>query len=351
MNDSVFVAIPSRGMISAGLLRAMAQPGEGVSLYDVRAKGSSLLAFSFNALWCEALNERDKFRWFVMCHDDIVPEDGWLKIMLEEREKIGADILHVVSPLRDQRGLTSTGRMSLETHETRRLSLNEISALPETFDMQAAGFIGDLMLMNTGLWICDMRAPWVDKIHFQMRDRIVVEPDGTYKPQCVGEDWLFSIVAYRLGLKLAATRKVRLKHGVGELAFPNYGDWGTWETDRDGPGMPFGIDGILTKGQRVQAGFRPPACGDSEHRTTKTESGAMDVYELLGRKTHELELLRAEYQNLLGLLSRIKAGEVPPERVAINMAGSSWALLPDPPPEVAAEVKKEDPAVGGEEAA
>ncbi len=349
MPESVFLAIPSRGSISAGLLRATVQIGAGVSLYDVRAKGNSLLAWSFNALWCEALNEREKFRWFVMCHDDIVLADGWLQTMITEKEKSGADILQVVAPLRDPHGLTSTGLMDLDTHETRRLSLAEIAKLPETFTAAAAdallgGGRESLLLINSGLWICDMQAPWVESLHFEMRDRIARKPDGTFIPQCVSEDWLWSIVAYRLGLKLVASWKIKITHGVGELAFPNHGHWGDWDKDEDGPGQPFGIDDILQPGERVPLGFRPPAASANRRANTTQGKNLMELYELLGRTTHDLKTLQVEYNNLLDLVARVKAGQIDIERVVVSMPSQSWTLLPEPPA-VAVETSNGDAAI------
>jgi hypothetical protein len=58
----------------------------------------------------------------------------------------------------------------------------------------------------------------------------------------------------------------------------------------------------------------------------------VDVYELLGRSQHELANLRQEYAKLLGLVERLKAGSVKLDEVQVNLAASSWNLVPLPTP-------------------
>ena len=49
------------------------------------------------------------------------------------------------------------------------------------------------------------------------------------------------------------------------------------------------------------------------------------LYELLGRKQEALEVLHAEYCTLLGLVERLKAGEVALEHVTI-LPGNAWRI-------------------------
>ena len=49
------------------------------------------------------------------------------------------------------------------------------------------------------------------------------------------------------------------------------------------------------------------------------------LYELLGRKQEALEVLHAEYCTLLGLVERLKAGEVALGHVTI-LPGNAWRI-------------------------
>jgi len=228
---SVFVGIPSRGDVVTGTAMALIQMGR-TTVYSVRTHVCSLLAMSFNKMWCMALNERSKFTHFVMLHDDIVPLDnGWLDTLMGEFLSSGADVVSSVVPIKDDRGLSSTAFLNPRTMEMRRLTMNETHAIkPKTFDAEEAGHKGCVVLPNTGLWVCDFTKPWVEQICFTVRDRIFKTESGEWVAQTYSEDWDFGVQCYRLGVKVKATRAVNLIH-KGGFDYPSMVPWGSLKTD------------------------------------------------------------------------------------------------------------------------
>ena len=147
--------------------------------------GGSLLAQTFNSFWCSALclqEAGEEITHFAMLHDDIVPESGWLELLYEEIEACGADVLSAVVPLKDSYGLTSTAISGPDNPfiRERRLSLEEVYRLPETFTIEDTGYLDRMLLANTGCWICKFDRPWRKeedengdlKVFFTINDRI-----------------------------------------------------------------------------------------------------------------------------------------------------------------------------------
>lgn len=230
---NVIIAVPNRGAIKEGTVKSLLTFGK-TPVLDVALRSTSLLTFTFNDLWCHALNSRPEATHFVMLHDDVVPiESGWLDILLSEYEKSGADVLSCVVPINDDRGLTSTAFCNPRTGEMKRLTMHEAAALPLTFDAMAAGHPEKIVLPNTGLWICSLRGSWVEKICFTIRDRVFQDPvTKKWKAQCWGEDWDFGMQCWGHRLKVMATRAVKLIH-KGGFDYPNMVGWGGWKTDPD----------------------------------------------------------------------------------------------------------------------
>lgn len=192
---------------------------------------TSLLTWTFNTLWAGSLNLRRQrpFRYVAMTHDDVVPDMFWLDTLVDELEATGADMMSAVVPIKDDRGITSTGVDDTGTDwSPRRLTMAEVMQLPETFGDKDVG--GDLLL-NTGLWVARFDREWNDQVLFRQQDRIIQLDTGEYMPQTKPEDWDFSRQLRALGCKLMATRKVGLYHERPE--FTNRRVWGRWKTDLD----------------------------------------------------------------------------------------------------------------------
>ena len=204
-----------------------------------RSFQSSLLGLAFNTMWCEALNgvvdgERHDFDYFVMLHADIEPEPGWLKTLIGEVQRLDADVVSVVAPIKNSMGVTSTALDGGDPWSVYcRLTLSEIHKLPETFDwmdVHNAGMnpLKRPLLVNTGCMAINLRKPWcgqcdengVARFCFTINDRIVGDSVGRFRPQVEPEDWRMSRLLHAWGCKVYATRKVRLNHH-GSFGFTN----------------------------------------------------------------------------------------------------------------------------------
>jgi hypothetical protein len=104
----------------------------------------TVLPLNCNTLWAEALNrhEREGTEWFAMLHSDVAAEPGWLDTLVDEANRLSADVLSVVVPIKDRRGSTSTA-IAHPQDDCRtfcRLTLSQVKhpAFPVTFDLEAA---------------------------------------------------------------------------------------------------------------------------------------------------------------------------------------------------------------------
>jgi hypothetical protein len=230
-DKSIFLAVPHYGAIVPDALPSLCLPSVRHRVL-LNTNCASLLAHNFNRLWCTALNERqDKcLTHFAMHHADIAAPAGWLDVLLEEMERVGADVISCIVPIKDARGLTSTGLQDPETGEITRFTMKQVLQLPETFDAAGLGSVHHLMV-NTGLWVCDFGEAWVEQVCFEIRDRITRGTAGRYIANALPEDWNFSAWCARQGLKVFATRKVPVSHH-GTAVFKNDSGWGEWHSDQ-----------------------------------------------------------------------------------------------------------------------
>ena len=193
----------------------------------VEYRQGSLLAANFNGLWCSALNlchRGQDVKYFAMLHDDIGPQDGWLDTLIEEMESKNLDVLGVVVPIKDIKGVTSTAIDGETTWRPKcRLTIKEVMSLPDTFTSED---IGGPLLNNTGCWVCKFDPEWARKVHFTINDRIVFNRStDRYEAEVEPEDWYFSRLCHELNLKIGATRKIQVTHR-GAMEFVNYRPWG-----------------------------------------------------------------------------------------------------------------------------
>lgn len=234
----VFLALPSysqevhrgsaRGAYCRATKRCRTVPAEVTG---------SLLAFVFNHAWGAALmsHARGEVTYFAMLHSDITPEPFWLDTLIDELERLQADVVSVVIPIkgdpRDPDPLTSTGidDPSNRWKPKKRFTINQVSTFPSTFNSADCGYPNDALLVNTGLWVCDLRKPWTRatnksgaaKFYFTINDRVEIERDGTVSVRVEPEDWYMSRRLHSLGCKVYATTKVKADHG-GSATFPNF---------------------------------------------------------------------------------------------------------------------------------
>lgn len=241
----IFLACPSfdgtRSDGSANGIRFATRRYGVNSAYNI----SSLMDQSFNLLWCLALEERDKgtaTHW-AMIHSDIEPETFWLDALMDVLQQRGADLVSAVVPIKDGHGLTSTavGHPTDPWKVERRLTMTEVMGLPETFGPEICP--GRALLVNNGLWVCDLRAPWCDEVHFATENRVHREVVGGVTKrlvECVPQDWQFSRDAQARGARVVATRKVPVAHH-GRTAYPNTAAWGKWRFDEQHAAGPLDV--------------------------------------------------------------------------------------------------------------
>lgn len=221
---------------------------------DCVYRGGSLLASNFNRLWVYALNavhQGEHVEYFAMLHDDIGPEPYWLDILINELEEKNLDVLSAVVPIKDRRGITSTALAgNIPWVQFSKLTMHDVYQLPETFTEKD---VGRPLLLNTGCWVMKWNQEICRQLKFEIRDRVVFNTQlGCYQSQTEPEDWHFSRQCNELGLKIGATRKVRLEH-AGAMKFTNDHVWGTDTYDEElmtrspVPGaFPYDIKGWLT---------------------------------------------------------------------------------------------------------
>jgi hypothetical protein len=206
-----------------GLLDAGKTPDTTVGYHFLT---NSLLARGFNQLLCFALNHRKEgVTHFLLHHADIaIKTEGWLGRMLEIMAAHKAEVLSCTVPLKSTQGLTSTAIEVGDPYPIQRLTMRELAQMPETFTHEK-------ILLNTGVMLMDLSAPWIEETVFQMKDEVIRDKDGNFAPQTLSEDWFFSKWARSKGARLFATRAIQLDH-VGVHNFPNVGAWGTVHTEK-----------------------------------------------------------------------------------------------------------------------
>lgn len=230
-----FLGMPGYGTLTAGAANGLYRASRCESLnVIIRPEQSSLLALNMNNLWCHALNlvhQGKRLDYFAMLHTDVEPEEWWLDKLIAEMEARDLDVLGVVVPIKDVRGVTSIALARPDGDNWRthaRLTMREVFRLPETFTSEDVGYP---VLLNTGLWVCRFREEWAREVHFTINDRILYEPNlKRYVPQVESEDWYFSRLLHELRLKIGCTRKVRVEH-YGGMNFTNSRAWGEQDFD------------------------------------------------------------------------------------------------------------------------
>ena len=115
-----------------------------------------------------------------------------------------------------------------------------VKQLPETFTdrelIEAFGWQNETHVqirVNTGCMLLDLRRKreLFEQMHFRTHDNII-KRDGKFVATFIPEDCDFSDQAYKLGLKVAASRVVQLLHH-GATDYRNGGAWGTTEHDTE----------------------------------------------------------------------------------------------------------------------
>lgn len=237
----IFLGIPAYGGIVPQALDGLALAASKYRWHR-QVESTSATGQTFNTLWCRCLSNRHRhgFTHFAMHHADIAVDPDWLDVLLDEMVRVGADVLSVTSPIKDHRGLTSSGWMHPETRKLIRFTMREIMQLPETFDAAGAGKQGHWLMVNTALWIARLDHPWVEEFPgFNMLTGIKREEDGSWGTRMFSEDWNWSSwLGERGDVRVFQTRKVGLAHYDGNVGYRNDHAWGEWDRDYGLEGKP-----------------------------------------------------------------------------------------------------------------
>lgn len=240
----VFVMTPNTGAITPYTVRSYFSTGKDVAAIVEPGTPNSLLGKSFNELWVLFLHSRGmlKLAAGAMIHSDIGAEMGWLSKMWTIMNRVNADFLSVVVPIKNNEGWTSTAIHDAKTKAIRRLSLKQCFAYPPTFCMSDIGPEEDCLCPNSGLWICRANLPQWEHIdeegrlifHWECKDAITRnEERKIYETKGLSEDWHAGLMMKSLGIKVYCTTEVRCTHyGMG--AWDNHTPWGTAESE---PGL------------------------------------------------------------------------------------------------------------------
>ncbi len=250
-----------------------------------------------NIFFATALNAQQFDEWdvthLVFIHNDVVPMQGWIDVLMEEMLRTGADMLSAVLPIKDLHGLSSTAIDSLDNpfEVERRLTMTEVFTLPETFSAADCGYPDRALLVNTGCWIMDFTKDWR---HLTNEDGTLAlnctSPDrigrrkptadeaakghavGRWEAQHSPADWYLSRHLHKVGAKVLCTRKVLAEH-MGDMPWANTHPWGDWKTDEalshKWGGVP--IDG----GHKYEFPKAPVVQPVSDSATVDTASGAL----------------------------------------------------------------------------
>lgn len=227
----VMLVTPHYGAIEAATARTAKFAVKNHADIRVVCEGescSSVLPQAFNELLAHALVLRDEGRvtHLAMLHADISAPPGWLDVLWAEMWWNRLAAVSAVVPIKNGRRLTSTaiGDASDRWRVNRHVTLDDRRKTPETFTAADVCGPGEVLLINTGLMLIDLRLPfWSDGFAFQFHSRVRTSPapDGrtVYHAESRTEDWEMSHDLHAAGLRYGATWKVRVTHhGRGEWA-------------------------------------------------------------------------------------------------------------------------------------
>lgn len=224
----VYIGCPTyNGYVHMGTCQAVFLASNQHMPDQVRFIKTSLLPNGFNQLWTQAINMREAYgiTHFAMIHADIVPEYGWLDKLAETMIEGGYTVVSAVAPIKDMTGRTSCA-IGTPGHATDMTSIllsdiwsGKYPPVITNSDMPE----GKILLMNTGLWLADIRDDWCKKCSFAIETWTETQSDGMVAYGCISEDWLFSHQLHSLGIPYAVDTRIRLQHD-GSILYPNYRD-------------------------------------------------------------------------------------------------------------------------------
>lgn len=190
------------------------------------SEGSSNLPLNFNVILANALGYRDAglATHLAILHEDVSAEPGWLDTLWLEMLAHEADFIGAVVPIKEPndnpRTSTGVGKRSDIFWGNRCLRMSDIASLPETFGRDdVCGGPDDVLIVNTGCFLADLRRPWWDDrgdgqpFAFGFENRVRLDrATGVRTVDTCCEDWLLSHMLHDHGARVFATSKVRATH-------------------------------------------------------------------------------------------------------------------------------------------
>lgn len=217
---AVYLCYPHYGDVALASLYAALQPslarGENFDEIIFQDHGISILPHGFNLGLAAALNLRDAGRitHFAMLHSDVCPAPGWLDTLWDEMRRTGCDLISAVVPIKemtpDPPTSTAIGRRDDPWAEPAKLRMSRRRETGETFGREIHRD-NEVLLVNTGCFLADLRRPWWDDFAFEFRTRLAKRPEG-YVAEVIPEDWQMSRTLSAAGADLRATWKIPLCH-------------------------------------------------------------------------------------------------------------------------------------------
>lgn len=230
---SVYLCYPHYGRVELMSMYSAMQPSQArhdlFSDIHFSNHGISILPHCFNMGLAAALNERDAgaITHFAMLHSDICPAPGWLDVLWGEMRGTGCDLVSAVVPIKVQEDnpptSTAIGWRDEPWRDPVKLRMNQRRHTGETFGKEIHRE-GEVLLVNTGCFLADLRRSWWDDFAFEFRTRLAKGENG-YVAEVIPEDWQMSRVLQAAGADIRATWKVHLCH-KGEA------DWWVMPTPR-----------------------------------------------------------------------------------------------------------------------
>lgn len=225
----VLLVTPYYGQVSMGLFQTLNLANIDRSRVDVVGhiqSSTSVLPACFNNLLALALDHRDEGRatHMAMCHSDILAEPGWINKLYNEMWFRNLDLISAVVPIKGPTGRTSTaiGNENDRWHIKRCIFDRDREKLPQTFTAANACGPEEVLLVNTGLFLCDLRRPYWDDFSFQFHTKIFKNPQtGKRETASRSEDWEMSYHLHENKAPYAATWAVKLHH-EGIYKYPNF---------------------------------------------------------------------------------------------------------------------------------
>lgn len=223
----VFVCQPRYGAPSADARDAYWFCSDGTLCDVVRwhSPATSATANCMNMSLAMALDMRDegKVTHLAMIHSDVCPEAGfrWLDELADEMHRYFLDMISAVVPIKDHvddpRTSTAFGDASDPARTTRAIHLSDRERMPETFVASHVCKPGEVLLLNTGLMLADLRHPaWDTFPGFDISTWIERGEDGKRRARMRSEDWELSRHLQANGANVGATWRVPLYHeGAG----------------------------------------------------------------------------------------------------------------------------------------